>query len=136
MEARKNGYNESILLDSTGMVSEGAGENIFLVKDGNLFTPPLSSSILDGITRDAVIKIAESLKLNVTERKIPREQLYIADELFFTGTAVEITPIRSVDKISIGVGTKGPVTTKIQKAFFGLFDGSTEDSWGWLEPVE
>ena len=136
MEARQNGYDEGILLDSTGMVSEGAGENIFMVKDGNLYTPPLSSSILDGITRDAVIKIAESLKLNVTEAKIPREQLYIADELFFTGTAVEITPIKSVDKITIGSGTKGPVTTEIQKAFFGLFDGSTEDSWGWLEPVE
>ena len=136
MEAKQNGYDEGILLDSTGMVSEGAGENIFMVKDGNLYTPPLSSSILDGITRDAVIKIAESLKLNVTETKIPREQLYIADELFFTGTAVEITPIKSVDKITIGSGTKGPVTTEIQKAFFGLFDGSTEDSWGWLEPVE
>ena len=136
IEARQNGYDEGILLDSTGMVSEGAGENIFMVKDGNLYTPSLSSSILDGITRDAVIKIAESLKLNVTETKIPREQLYIADELFFTGTAVEITPIKSVDKITIGSGTKGPVTTEIQKAFFGLFDGSTEDSWGWLEPVE
>ncbi len=136
MEARQNGYDEGILLDSTGMVSEGAGENIFMVKDGNLYTPPLSSSILDGITRDAVIKIAESLKLNVTETKIPREQLYIADELFFTGTAVEITPIKSVDKITIGSGKKGPVTTEIQKAFFGLFDGSTDDSWGWLEPVE
>jgi len=136
MEARQNGYDEGILLDSTGMVSEGAGENIFMVKDGNLYTPPLSSSILDGITRDAVIKIAESLRLNVTEAKIPREQLYIADELFFTGTAVEITPIKSVDKITIGAGTKGPVTNDIQKAFFGLFDGSTEDSWGWLEPVE
>ena len=136
MEAKQNGYNESILLDSTGMVSEGAGENIFMVKDGSLYTPPLSSSILDGITRDAVIKIAESLQLKVTQTKIPREQLYIADELFFTGTAVEITPIRSVDKISIGAGTKGPVTAKIQKAFFGLFDGSTKDSWGWLEPVE
>ena len=136
MEARQNGYDEGILLDSSGMVSEGAGENIFMVKDGNLYTPPLSSSILDGITRDAVIKIAESLKLGVVETKIPREQLYIADELFFTGTAVEITPIRSVDKISIGAGTKGPVTAKIQKAFFGLFDGSTKDSWGWLEPVE
>ena len=136
MEAKQNGYNESILLDSTGMVSEGAGENIFMVKDGSLYTPPLSSSILDGITRDAVIKIAESLQLKVTQTKIPREQLYIADELFFTGTAVEITPIRSVDKISIGAGTKGPVTAKIQKAFFGLFDGSTKDSWGWLESVE
>ncbi|SVC07862.1 uncharacterized protein METZ01_LOCUS260716, partial [marine metagenome] len=136
MEARQNGYDEGILLDSTGMVSEGAGENIFMVKDGNLYTPPLSSSILDGITRDAVIKIAKSLKLKVAETKIPREQLYIADELFFTGTAVEITPIKSVDKITIGSGTKGPVTAEIQKAFFGLFDGSTEDSWGWLEPVE
>jgi len=136
MEARQNGYDEGILLDSTGMVSEGAGENIFMVKDGNLYTPPLSSSILDGITRDAVIKIAESLKLNVSETKIPREQLYIADELFFTGTAVEITPIKSVDKITIGTGTRGPVTAEIQKTFFGLFDGSIKDSWGWLEPVE
>ena len=136
MEARQNGYDEGILLDSKGMVSEGAGENIFMVKDGNLYTPPLSSSILDGITRDAVMKIAESFKLSVIETEIPREQLYIADELFFTGTAVEITPIKSVDKITIGTGTKGPVTAQIQKAFFGLFDGSTEDSWGWLEPVE
>ena len=136
MEARQNGYDEGILLDSKGMVSEGAGENIFMVKDGNLYTPPLSSSVLDGITRDTVIKIAGSLKLGVIETEIPREQLYIADELFFTGTAVEITPIKSVDKISIGTGTKGPVTAQIQKVFFGLFDGSTEDSWGWLEPVE
>ena len=136
MEARQNGYDEGILLDSKGMVSEGAGENIFMVKDGNLYTPPLSSSVLDGITRDAVMKIAESFKLGVIETEIPREQLYIADELFFTGTAVEITPIKSVDKITIGTGTRGPVTTQIQKAFFGLFDGSTEDSWGWLEPVE
>ena len=136
MEARQNGYDEGILLDSKGMVSEGAGENIFMVKDGKLYTPPLSSSVLDGITRDAVIKIAGSLKLGVIETEIPREQLYIADELFFTGTAVEITPIKSVDKITIGTGTKGPVTTQIQKVFFGLFDGSTEDSWGWLEPVE
>ena len=136
MEARQNGYDEGILLDSKGMVSEGAGENIFMVKDGNLYTPPLSSSVLDGITRDAVIKIAGSLKLGVMETEIPREQLYIADELFFTGTAVEITPIKSVDKITIGTGTKGPVTAQIQKVFFGLFDGSTEDSWGWLEPVE
>ena len=136
MEARQNGYDEGILLDSKGMVSEGAGENIFMVKDGNLYTPPLGSSILDGITRDAVMKIAESFKLSVIETEIPREQLYIADELFFTGTAVEITPIKSVDKITIGTGTRGPVTTQIQKAFFGLFDGSTEDSWGWLEPVE
>jgi branched-chain amino acid aminotransferase len=136
MEARQNGYDEGILLDAKGMVSEGAGENIFMVKDGNLYTPPLSSSILDGITRDAVMKIAESFKLSVIETEIPREQLYIADELFFTGTAVEITPIKSVDKITIGTGTRGPVTTQIQKAFFGLFDGSTEDSWGWLESVE
>ena len=136
MEARQNGYDEGILLDSKGMVSEGAGENIFMVKDGNLYTPPLSSSILDGITRDAVMKIAESFKLSVIETEIPREQLYIADELFFTGTAVEITPIKRVDKITIGTGTRGPVTTQIQKAFFGLFDGSTEDSWGWLESVE
>ena len=127
MEARQNGYDEGILLDSTGMVSEGAGENIFMVKDGNLYTPPLSSSILDGITRDAVIKIAESLKLDVVETKIPREQLYNADELLFTGTAVEITRIRSVYTITIGAGTKGPVNAEIQKAFFVLFAHNIED---------
>ena len=118
------------------MVSEGAGENIFMVKNNEIFTPPLSSSILDGITRDSVIKIAQSQGYEVTEREIAREELYLADELFFSGTAVEITPIRSVDRINIGNGSRGLITQEIQKVFFGLFDGSTPDDWGWLDSVE
>jgi branched-chain amino acid aminotransferase len=136
IEAKENGYDEGICLDSKGMVSEGAGENIFLVKDNEIFTPPLSSSILDGITRDSVIKIAQSQGYEVTEREIAREELYLADELFFSGTAVEITPIRSVDRINIGNGSRGLITQEIQKVFFGLFDGSTPDDWGWLDSVE
>jgi len=107
-----------------------------MVKDSTIHTPPIGSSILDGITRDSVMKLAESMGMEVKEMQIPREQLYIADELFFTGTAVEVTPVRSVDRITIGTGNKGPVTSQIQKAFFGLFDGSTKDSWGWLEPIQ
>jgi len=136
IEAKENGYDEGICLDSKGMVSEGAGENIFMVKDNEIFTPPLSSSILDGITRDSVIKIAQSQGYEVTEREIAREELYLADELFFSGTAVEITPIRSVDRINIGNGSRGLITQEIQKVFFGLFDGSTPDDWGWLDSVE
>ena len=136
IEAKENGYDEGICLDSKGMVSEGAGENIFMVKNNEIFTPPLSSSILDGITRDSVIKIAESQGYEVTEREIAREELYLADELFFSGTAVEITPIRSVDRINIGNGSRGLITQEIQKVFFGLFDGSTPDDWGWLDSVE
>jgi len=136
IEAKENGYDEGICLDSKGMVSEGAGENIFMVKNNEIFTPPLSSSILDGITRDSVIKIAESQGYEVTEREIAREELYLADELFFSGTAVEITPIRSVDRINIGNGSRGSITQEIQKVFFGLFDGSTPDDWGWLDSVE
>lgn len=135
-EAKENGYDEGICLDSNGMVSEGAGENVFLVKDDIIYTPPLSSSILDGITRDSVIKIADSLGYSVFEKEIPREQLYLADELFFTGTAAEITPIKSVDRLVIANGTKGPVTDQIQKVFFGLFDGTVSDEWGWLDSVE
>jgi len=135
-EAHQNGFDEGIALDTNGMVSEGAGENIFMVKDSTIYTPPIGSSILDGITRDSVMKLAESMGMEVKEMQIPREQLYIADELFFTGTAVEVTPVRSVDRITIGTGNKGPVTSQIQKAFFGLFDGSTKDSWGWLEPIQ
>ena len=127
IEAKENGYDEGICLDSKGMVSEGAGENIFMVKNNEIFTPPLSSSILDGITRDSVIKIAQSQGYEVTEREIAREELYLADELFFSGTAVEITPIRSVDRINIGNGSRGLITQEIQKVFFGLFDGSTPD---------
>ena len=136
IEAKENGYDEGICLDSKGMVSEGAGENIFMVKNNEIFTPPLSSSILDGITRDSVIKIAQSQGYEVTEREISREELYLADELFFSGTAVEITPIRSVDRINIGNGSRGLITQEIQKVFFGLFDGSTPDDWGWLDSVE
>ena len=136
IEAKENGYDECICLDSKGMVSEGAGENIFMGKNNQIFTPPLSSSILDGITRDSVIKIAQSQGYEVTEREIAREELYLADELFFSGTAVEITPIRSVDRINIGNGSRGLITQEIQKVFFGLFDGSTPDDWGWLDSVE
>ena len=136
IEAKENGYDEGICLDSKGMVSEGAGENIFMVKNNEIFTPPLSSSIRDGITRDSVIKIAQSQGYEVTEREIAREELYLADELFFSGTAVEITPIRSVDRINIGNGSRGLITQEIQKVFFGLFDGSTPDDWGWLDSVE
>ena len=136
IEAKENGYDEGICLDSKGMVSEGAGENIFMVKNNEIFTPPLSSSILDGITRDSVIKIAQSQGYEVTEREIAREELYLADELFFSGTAVEITPIRSVDRINIGNGSRGLITQEIQKVFFGLFDGSTPDDWSWLYSVE
>ncbi|MAR60928.1 MAG: branched chain amino acid aminotransferase [Gammaproteobacteria bacterium] len=136
IEAKENGYDEGICLDSKGMVSEGAGENIFMVKNNEIFTPPLSSSILDGITRDSVIKIAQSQGYEVTEREIAREELYLADELFFSGTAVEITPIRSVDRINIGNGSRGLITQEIQKVFFGLFDGSTPDDWSWLDSVE
>ena len=136
IEAKENGYDEGICLDSKGMVSEGAGENIFMVKNNEIFTPPLSSSILDGITRDSVIKIAQSQGYEVKEREIAREELYLADELFFSGTAVEITPIRSVDRINIGNGSRGLITQEIQKVFFGLFDGSTPDDWGWLDSVE
>ena len=136
LEAKENGYDEGICLDSNGMVSEGAGENVFLVKDDKIYTPPLSSSVLDGITRDSVIKIADSIGYSVSEKEIPREQLYLADELFFTGTAAEITPIKSVDRLMIANGTKGPVTDQIQKIFFGLFDGTVSDEWGWLDSVE
>jgi branched-chain amino acid aminotransferase len=117
-------------------VSEGAGENLFLVLGGRLLTPPSTASILTGLTRDTVIRLAQRLGLSVAEQAIPREMLYLADELFFTGTAVEITPIRSVDRIPIGQGRRGPVTEQLQDAFFGLFRGDTEDSDGWLEGLD
>jgi branched-chain amino acid aminotransferase len=136
LEARRLGFAEGIALTTDGYVSEGAGENLFLVQDGKLLTPPSSSSILAGLTRDAVFKLAESIGLPVREQNIPRELLYIADEVFMTGTAAEITPVRSVDRIPIGEGKRGPVTERLQRLFFGLFDGSTVDRWGWLEPIE
>ena len=135
LEARRLGFTEGIALSVDGYVSEGAGENLFLVQNGKLYTPPVAASILSGITRDTVAKLAESLGLPVLEQNIPRELLYIADEVFLTGTAAEITPVRSVDKITIGEGKRGPITERLQKLFFGLFDGSTVDRWNWLEPI-
>jgi branched-chain amino acid aminotransferase len=134
-EARRGGYDEGIALGHNGLLSEGAGENLFLVKKGKLLTPPSSAGILAGITRDSVITLAEDLGLSVEERDLPREALYSADEVFMTGTAAEITPVRSVDRKPVGAGEPGPVTRTLQQRFFGLFDGSTEDRWGWLEVV-
>lgn len=136
MEAKVNGFVEGIALDSQGYISEGSGENIFLVKNGTVMTPPLYSTILPGITRDTVIRICDSLSIPVVERAIPREMLYIADEVFFTGTAAEITPIRSVDKVTVGAGRRGPVTELIQKQFFDIVSGEVEDRFGWLTPVD
>jgi branched-chain amino acid aminotransferase len=135
MEAVLNGYVEGIALDANGYVSEGSGENIFVVRGGKLVTPPLGNSVLAGITRDSVVRIAQDLAIPVVEQVIPRELLYIADELFFTGTAAEVTPIRSVDKITVADGTVGPVTKAIRKELFSIFDGSKPDRYNWLTPV-
>jgi len=134
-EAKSRGYAEGIGLDVDGRLSEGAGENLFLVHNGRLMTPPGASSILQGITRDSVIKLAKAEGLEVVEQALPREMLYLCDEAFFTGTAAEITPIRSVDDKPTRANGPGPVTRLIQDKFFGLFDGTTEDRWGWLDPV-
>jgi branched-chain amino acid aminotransferase len=136
MESVFNGFDEAIMLDYSGMVSEGSGENIFLVKDDVIYTPHSSLSILSGITRDSVIKLAEDEGIKVTEEPIPREMLYLADEIFLTGTAAEITPVRSVDKIKIGTGKRGPVTEKLQTRFFNIVEGVAEDKFGWLTFVE
>jgi branched-chain amino acid aminotransferase len=136
LEAKRLGFAEGIGLAPDGTVSEGAGENLFVVHDGVIYTPGLSHSVLSGITRNTVMRLAHDLGLEVRETAIPREMLYIADELFFTGTAAEVTPIRSVDRIQVGAGRRGPVTEVLQKAFFGLFDGSTVDKWGWLDYVD
>jgi branched-chain amino acid aminotransferase len=135
MEAMLNGYVEGIALDSNGYVSEGSGENLFLVRQGTLYTAPLGNSVLPGITRDSVIRLARDLGIPMVEQVIPRELLYIADEVFFTGTAAEITPIRSVDKISVGNRAVGPVTKALQKELFGIMNGVTPDRYGWLTPV-
>jgi branched-chain amino acid aminotransferase len=135
MEAIVNGYSEGIALDANGYVSEGSGENIFLVRDGKIYTPPLGASVLPGITRDTVLQLARDLKIPLTETLVPREMLYIADEVFFSGTAAEITPIRSIDRITIGKGRRGPVTEKLQKEFFGIINGAKPDRHGWLVPV-
>ncbi|HXY75362.1 MAG TPA: branched-chain amino acid transaminase [Steroidobacteraceae bacterium] len=135
-EARRLGFAEGIALSSDGTVSEGSGENLFLVKDGVLLTPALAHSILGGLTRDTVMRLARERGIEVREIAIPRELLYLADEAFFTGTAVEIEPIRSVDRIPVGNGKRGPVTETLQNAFFGLFSGKTADKWGWLDQVD
>ena len=132
MEAEANGYSEGIALDTSGYVSEGSGENVFVVRDGAVYTPPLAASILPGITRDMIIQVAGDLGYRVREEMIPREMLYIADELFFAGTAVEITPVRSVDKITIGSGRRGPVTEAIQSRFLSVINGDSPDTHGWL----
>lgn len=135
-EARANGFQEGIALDVNGQLSEGSGENLFIVKDGILFTPLLSSSALPGITRDAIITLARDLGIEVREQTLSRESLYLADEVFMTGTAAEITPVRSVDRIEIGIGRCGSITKKLQQTFFGLFNGQTEDKYGWLDLVK
>jgi branched-chain amino acid aminotransferase len=135
MEALINGYSEGIGLDTAGYVSEGSGENIFVVRDGKILTPPLGASVLPGITRDAVIQLAGDLGIPLVESLVPREMLYIADEVFFSGTAAEITPIRSIDRIRIGKGFRGPVAEKLQKEFFGIVNGTKHDRHGWLSTV-
>jgi len=135
IEAIENGFDEAIMLDYMGYVSEGSGENIFLVEDGVLHTPSLSSSNLKGITRDSIIKIANDLDLEVVEETITRERLYLADEVFFTGTAAEVTPIRSIDRKTIGIGKRGPVAEKIQSTFFDIVEGKIEDKYNWLDYV-
>jgi branched-chain amino acid aminotransferase len=135
MEASFNGYAEGIALDTAGHISEGSGMNVFIVHDGTLYTPPLATSILPGITRDSIVKIAEDLDIPVKEQVIPREMLYIVDEVFFVGTAVEVTPIRSVDHIQVGKGVVGPITRKLQDEFFAITSGTKPDRHNWLTAV-
>jgi len=135
MDAIADGYSEGIVLDVSGQVSEGSGQNIFLVQDGVICTPPLGSSILGGITRDCIVTLARDLGFTVTESIVPREALYIADEVFCVGTAAEVTPIRSIDKIKIGAGRRGPVTEALQRAFFDVINGDVPDTHGWLTYV-
>ena len=134
-EAAIDGYAEGIALDVNGYVSEGSGENIFIVRDGKILTPPLGASVLSGITRDSVLTIARDLGYQVVESLVPRELLYIADEIFFTGTAAEVTPVRSVDRIKVGNGRRGPVTERVQKEFFAYIAGEVPDRYNWLTPV-
>ena len=135
-EAIENNYDEAIMLDYLGYVGEGSGENIFLVKDDVIHTPDLSSGILKGITRSSVISLAKDLGYEIVEGKIPREMLYLADEVFFTGTAAEVTPIRSVDRTTVGSGKRGPITEKIQSEFFNIVEGKIEDKFNWLTYLE
>ena len=135
MEAEANGYAEAIGLGPDGLVSEGSGQNLFLVEAGVLYTPPLNGTLLHGITRDSILKLAANLGIQTREQSVPRELLYVADELFFTGTASELTPIRSVDRIEIGDGGVGPITEKLQKEYLGIATGERPDRYGWLEPI-
>lgn len=135
MEAVVQGYSEGIALDSFGYLSEGSGQNLFLVRDDKIYTPPLSSSVLPGITRNSIVTIAQDLGFQVREEVLPREMLYIADEAFFVGTAAEITPIRTVDKITVGNGRRGPITESLQNAFFDIINGEKPDRYGWLTYV-
>jgi len=135
MEAKEDKYAEGIMLDSFGYVSEGSGENLFAIRDGCLYTAPLSAGILQGITRDSVVTIARDLGVQIREQVLPREFLYVADELFFCGTAAEITPIRSVDRITVGEGKPGPLTQRIQREYLGIAKGKISDRHGWLTPV-
>jgi len=135
MQATVDGYAEGIALDEAGLLSEGSGQNLFLVRDNVVYTPSLTSSILQGITRDTVLTLAADLGFEVREQPLPREFLYLADEVFFCGTAVEITPIRSVDKITVGGGRRGPVTAALQERFFGIVKGDLPDEHNWLTPV-
>jgi branched-chain amino acid aminotransferase len=135
MEAVADGYAEGIALDTNGNLSEGSGQNVFIVRDDVLHTPPLGNSVLAGITRDSVITLAREMGLEVREQVIPREMLYIADEVFFVGTAVEVTPIKSVDRAKIGRGRRGPITEALQQRFFQIVKGEAPDTHGWLQPV-
>jgi branched-chain amino acid aminotransferase len=134
-EAAVDGYSEGIALDVNGYVSEGSGENIFIVREGKIFTPPFGASILGGITRNSIMQIARDFGYEVVESMIPREMLYIADEVFFTGTAAEVTPIRSIDRIPVGAGKRGPITERIQTEYFAYINGEIPDRYGWLTPV-
>lgn len=135
MEAKRHGYVEGIVLDVQGYVSEGSGENIFVVLDGKIYTPPVGNSILVGVTRHFAMTLANEKGYEIIEQQIPREMLYIADEIFFTGTAAEITPVKSVDGIDIGSGSRGPVTEEIQREFFSIITGEVQDRHNWLTPV-
>lgn len=134
-EATRHGYLEGIALDTNGYISEGSGENIFVVKNNKIFTPPFAASILPGLTRDTVITLARKFGYEVIEQNMTRESLYFADEVFMTGTAAEVVPIKSVDAIEVGTGARGPITEQLQSAYFGLFKGTTPDEWGWLEEL-
>ena len=135
MEAMADGYTEGIGLDVDGFISEGSGENIFVIRDGTMYTPTIDSCVLPGLTRNCVITIAKELDIPIVETRIQREMLYIADELFFTGTAAEVTPIRSVDRVEIGTGSRGPITEKIQSRYFEYVNGERQDIYGWHDYI-